>query len=93
LDRGLRVQEVLKQAQYAPVPLEDQVMVFFAVTNGFLDDVDLDKVKDFEEGFVRYMRDSHPELTQTLATGAKLDEQAQEALSQAIRDYKATVAY
>jgi F-type H+-transporting ATPase subunit alpha len=93
LDRGLRVQEVLKQVQYAPVPMEDQVMIFFAVTNGFLDDVELAKVKDFEVAFLRYMRDSHPELTQTVAGGAKLDEETQEALSQAIRDFKGAVAY
>jgi F-type H+-transporting ATPase subunit alpha len=93
LDRGLRVQEVLKQVQYAPVPMEDQVMIFFAVTNGFLDDVELGKAKDFEVAFLRYMRDSHPELTQTVAGGARLDEETQEALSQAIRDFKGAVAY
>ncbi len=93
LDRGLRVQEVLKQGQYDPVPLADQVLIFFAVTNGFLDDVELRKVSDFEQAFVRYMRDSHPELYQTIATGARMDDETQEALRQAIRDFKATVAY
>jgi F-type H+-transporting ATPase subunit alpha len=93
LDRGVRVQEVLKQAQYAPVPLADQVMIFFAVTNGYLDDVDLRKVKDFEQAFLRYMADSHPELVQTVAMGAKLSNETQEALGQAIRDFKRTQAY
>jgi F-type H+-transporting ATPase subunit alpha len=93
LDRGLRVQEVLKQPQYAPVPLADQVLLFFAVTNGFLDDVELRKVKDFEVAIRRYLADSHPQLVQTLASGARLSEEAQEALGQAIRDFKATVAY
>jgi F-type H+-transporting ATPase subunit alpha len=69
LEQGLRVQEVLKQAQYMPVPLADQVMMFFAVTNGFLDDVEVRRVNDFEEAFLRYMRDSHPTLVQTIATG------------------------
>jgi F-type H+-transporting ATPase subunit alpha len=89
----VRVQEVLKQAQYAPVPLADQVMIFFAVTNGYLDDVDLRKVKDFEQAFLRYMADSHPELVQTVAMGAKLSNETQEALGQAIRDFKRTQAY
>jgi F-type H+-transporting ATPase subunit alpha len=93
LDRGLRVQEVLKQGQYSPVPLADQVMLFFAVTKGFLDDVDLDKVTDFETSFLRYMKDGHPNLVQTIATGAKMSEETQEALGQAIEDFKATVAY
>jgi F-type H+-transporting ATPase subunit alpha len=93
LDQGLRVQEVLKQGQYAPVRLVDQIMLFYAVTNGFLDDVELGKVGDFESAFGRYMRDSHPELTQTVATGEKMDDETQESLSQAIRDFKATVTY
>ena len=43
--------------------------------------------------FVRYMKDSHPDLVQTIATGAKMNDETQEALRQAIRDFKATVAY
>ncbi len=93
LDRGLRVQEVLKQGQYAPVPLADQVIMFYAVTNGFLDDVELRKVRDFEAAFLRFVKDSHPELIQTIATGAKLSEETEKTLAQAIRDFKATVAY
>jgi F-type H+-transporting ATPase subunit alpha len=93
LDRGLRVQEVLKQRQYAPMPLADQVMILFAVTNGFLDDVELGKVGAFEEAFHRAMRDSQPQLVQTLATGAKLGDEVQAALGQAIQDFKATSAY
>jgi F-type H+-transporting ATPase subunit alpha len=93
LDRGLRVQEVLKQGQYAPVTLEDQVMVFYAVTNGFLDDVELRKVGDFEDALLRYMSDSHPALVQTVASGVRMGEETQEALNQAIQDFKSTGAY
>ncbi len=93
LDRGLRVQETLKQGQYTPVPLVDQVLVFFAVTNGFLDDIEIRRVGDFEQTFVRYMKDSHPDLVQTIVTGARLDDDTQEALKQAIRDFKTTAAY
>ncbi|MGD9047743.1 MAG: F0F1 ATP synthase subunit alpha, partial [Anaerolineae bacterium] len=93
LDQGLRVQEVLKQGQYSPVQLADQILIFFAVTNGFLDDVELRKVRDFETAFLRYMKDSHPSLVQTVAGGAKMSEETQEALKQAIQDFKGTVAY
>ena len=93
LDRGLRVQEVLKQGQYSPVPLVDQIMVFFAVTNGYLDDVAIGKVSDFEKAFVRYMKDGHPALVQTIATGRKMDDETQQALRQAIQDFKATAAF
>jgi F-type H+-transporting ATPase subunit alpha len=93
LDRGLRVQEVLKQGQYDPVPLADQIMIFFAVTNGFLDDVEIRKVRDFETASLRYMKDGHPDLVQTIASGARMSDETQEALRQAIRDFKATAAY
>jgi F-type H+-transporting ATPase subunit alpha len=93
LDRGLRVQEVLKQKQYSPMPLADQILIFFAVTNGFLDDVELGKVEGFEATLLRYMKDTHPDLYQTVSTGARLSDEGQEALRQAIRDFKATVAY
>jgi F-type H+-transporting ATPase subunit alpha len=93
LDRGLRIQEALKQKQYSPMPLPDQIKIFFAVTNGFLDGVELRKVGDFEEGFLRYVKDSHPEVVQAVATGAKLAEDTQTALGQALRDFTATLAY
>jgi F-type H+-transporting ATPase subunit alpha len=93
LDRGLRVQEVLKQGQYAPVPLADQIIVFYAVTNGFLDDVEIRKVKDFVDSLLRYMRNSQPALVQTIATGERLSEETQAELNQAIEDFRATVAY
>ncbi len=93
LDQGLRVQEVLKQGQYAPVELVDQIMVFFAVNNGFLDDVELRNIADFERTFTRYMRDSHPELRQIVATGAKMSDETQDKLGQAIRDFKSAVTY
>jgi F-type H+/Na+-transporting ATPase subunit alpha len=93
LDRGLRVQEVLKQGQYSPVPLADQIIIFYAVTNGFLDDVEIRRVSDFEQALLRYMKDSQPALVQTIATGKKLAEETQAELNQAIEDFKATAAY
>jgi len=93
LDRGLRVQEVLKQGQYSPVPLADQVIIFYAVTNGFLDDVEIRKVRGFEQALLRYMKDGQPALVQTIATGKKLTEETQAELNQAIEDFKATAAY
>jgi F-type H+-transporting ATPase subunit alpha len=93
LDRGLRVQEVLKQGQYSPVPLADQIIIFFAVTNGLLDDIEIRKVSDFEEALLRYMKDSQPALVQTIATGEKLTEETQAELTQAVEDFKATAAY
>ncbi|HSR33356.1 MAG TPA: F0F1 ATP synthase subunit alpha, partial [Anaerolineae bacterium] len=87
LDRGLRVQEVLKQGQYAPVPLGDQIIMFFAVTNGFLDDVEIRKVGDFEQAFLRFAKDGYPDLVQQIASGARMEEDTQAALKQAIQDF------
>ncbi|MDD3827212.1 MAG: F0F1 ATP synthase subunit alpha [Anaerolineae bacterium] len=93
LDRGLRVQEVLKQPQYTPMSLADQVLVLYAVTNGFLDDVELRQIKSFEQAFLGYMRDSQPGLLQDVQAGARLDEEKTAALNQAIRDFKSRAAY
>ncbi len=59
LERGQRITEVLKQPQYQPMPLRQQVEILYAVVNGFLDDVPVDKVRDFEVAFHRFMESSH----------------------------------
>jgi F-type H+-transporting ATPase subunit alpha len=93
LDQGLRVQEVLKQGQYAPVSLTDQIIMFYAVTNGLLDEVEISKISDFEAAFLPWVHDRHPDLVQTIDTGAKMDDETQAKLTQAIRDFASTVAY
>jgi F-type H+-transporting ATPase subunit alpha len=93
LDRGLRVQEVLKQGQYAPVPLVDQIIMFFAVTNGLLDDVEIRKVGDFERALLRFIKDGYPDLVQKIASGARMDEDMQASLKQVVQDFKSAVAY
>jgi F-type H+-transporting ATPase subunit alpha len=93
LDRGLRAQEVLKQRQYEPMALADQILILFAAINGLVDDVALRKVRDFEVAFLRHVKNSHPALFQTIATGDRLSDETQAALKQAIQDFKATAAY
>src|SRR5919201_412344 len=55
LDRGARVVEVLKQPQYEPMPVEQQVMIIYAVTNGFLDDVAVERIRERERDFHAFM--------------------------------------
>src|SRR5512136_2145665 len=62
LDRGQRFTEILKQPQYQPLSMEKQVLVFYAVTNNYLDKVPLDKVRVWEDGFLRYMDAAHPNI-------------------------------
>jgi len=90
IDRGMRLQEILKQPQYQPVPLAHQVMILYAATNGFLDDVPVEKVSEWEKAFYNYMDSTHPELIQVIGTGKKMDEGTIAALEQAIKDFKQT---
>ena len=92
LERGLRVQEVLKQTQFNPVPLEKQVMIIWAVTNGVLDDVPVNKVQQWEAEFHRYMDMSHPEIGQTIARDKVLSDETVEALRTAAETFKQTVS-
>src|SRR5437762_1267687 len=66
IDRGQRLTEILKQPQYRPVPVEKQVMIIFAATNGYLDSTPVDKVGEWEAAFYRYMDANHPEIGQEI---------------------------
>ena len=93
IDRGQRVTEVLKQPQYEPVPLEKQVMIIFAVTNGFMDDVPLEKIRPFEVAFNRFMDSSHPEVGETIAKDKVLKDETIQALRAALEEFKRTTTY
>jgi F-type H+-transporting ATPase subunit alpha len=88
LERGQRIQEVLKQNQFVPVPLEKQVMILFAVINGYMDDVPLDKVSAFEEDFHRFMETNYAELGKTIIDTKELGEQSEEILKKALPEFK-----
>ncbi len=91
LERGQRVTELLKQGQYAPMEVIDQVCVIFAGTVGLLDDVPLPDVARFEQEMLDYLRDSHPELIGGIRSSADLDDDGEAALRAAIEDFKANV--
>ena len=91
LERGQRVTELLKQGQYAPMEVIDQVCVIFAGTVGLLDDVPLPDVARFEQEMLDYLRDSHPELIGGIRSSFDLDDDAEAALRAAIEDFKANV--
>jgi len=93
LARGARVVEVLKQPQYQPMPVERQVMVIFAVTNGFLDDVAPEHIKAWEQGFLDFMTAQHPELGQEIRTRKVLADELAARLRAAIEEYKKIAAH
>ncbi len=66
LDLGSRLQEALKQPQYQPIPLEDQVALLYAANNGFLDDVAVSKVGQWKQDFWQFLHTAHPELGQAI---------------------------
>jgi len=89
LARGERVVEVLKQPQYRPMPVEQQVMIIYAVTNGFLDDVEVDTIREWEAGLHEFMAAQHPEIGKAIQTQKALPEDLQTKLRAAIEEYKA----
>ena len=93
LERGQRITEILKQPQYTPVPLEDQVVIMYAVINGYLDDIPMDKVKSFESSLLQFIHFSHPQVTTNIAETKELDQETEEALKQAISEAKKIGSY
>ncbi|MFP5351150.1 MAG: F0F1 ATP synthase subunit alpha [Actinomycetota bacterium] len=92
LDRGARVVEVLKQKQYTPYPVEDQVISIWAVTNGFMDDVPLDRVNDFERELIEQVKSRHSAIGQQIVETGKLDEDLEGKLRSAVEDFKSSWA-
>jgi F-type H+/Na+-transporting ATPase subunit alpha len=88
LARGERVVEVLKQPQYQPMPVEQQVMIIFAVTGGLLDDVAVEAIRDWERGFRDYMAAEHPEIGEEIRTRKVLNDELSARLRAAIGAYK-----
>ena len=93
LERGQRITEVLKQLQYQPMSLEKQVAIMYAVINGYMDEVPVDKVKDFEEAFHRYMESAHTDLLRSILEKRELDGELTESLVSAIEEFRRTVPY
>jgi F-type H+-transporting ATPase subunit alpha len=93
LARGQRLTELLKQPQYAPVPLDEQVIAIYAVTNGLADDVPVDKIREFEIGLLQFVRTIHPDVGQAIMTTRDLTDSTKQALEAAIREYKQTARF
>jgi F-type H+/Na+-transporting ATPase subunit alpha len=93
LERGARITEVFKQIQGHPLSVEQQVCVLYAVINGFLDDVPVEKVKPFEHALFRSLVDTHPEILSAIRTEKALSDATTQALRAAIADFKVSVPY
>jgi F-type H+/Na+-transporting ATPase subunit alpha len=92
LARGQRLRELLKQSQYSPIPVEEQVAVIYAGTNGYLDDIDVDKVTAFIAGMRDYLKNSQPKFGELVRSEKKMGDEAEGILKSAIADFKKTFA-
>ncbi|MDP7415342.1 MAG: F0F1 ATP synthase subunit alpha [Dehalococcoidales bacterium] len=88
LDRGQRITEVLKQAQFVPMAMAAQVMVLYAAINGYLDDVALDKVAIFENEFHRFMETTYHEIGEAVTKTKEISAETEAALKKAILEFK-----
>ncbi len=90
LNRGRRMQEILKQAQYSPASLEHQVIVLFAGTQGFADEVPVEKMGRWEVDLLKYMDASHPEVGKGIAENKRITDDNEKKLRDALSAFKAT---
>jgi F-type H+-transporting ATPase subunit alpha len=88
LDHGRVLMEILKQRQYQPLSLENQVMIMYAAVNNYLDDIKLESLNSFEQQFYMYMEDHFPKVGQTIAKTEDLDEETEKQLIQGIEEFK-----
>ena len=93
LERGRRITEILKQSQYSPASLGKEVMILYAVTNGYLDDVPVTECVAWEAGFCRFADTSHPELEKRINGEKEISPETEEALRSVILQFKAGSSY
>ena len=90
LDRGARMVETLKQPQYSPMAVEDQVVIIYVSTNGHLDDVPSNHVVKFESDFLKFMRSNYAEVSKAIREKKAIDNEIETSLQKAIKEFKGT---
>ncbi|MGH7235933.1 MAG: F0F1 ATP synthase subunit alpha [Nitrospiraceae bacterium] len=93
LSRGVRMVELLKQGQYKPMPVADQVISIYAGVNGFLDDVRISQIRQFEEDLLRYVAQHHPQIRKDITTKGKIDDAFATELKTIITTFKQKMGY
>ena len=88
LNRGTKLTELLKQDQYSPMTVAEQVISVFAGVKGYLDDVDLGKIKGFEKDIIEKIKNDKPDIIEAIQSSGKLDEDTENQLKQVIEEYK-----
>ncbi|HEX6493062.1 MAG TPA: F0F1 ATP synthase subunit alpha, partial [Candidatus Dormibacteraeota bacterium] len=88
LERGQRMTELLKQPQYEPMSFAKQVIAIFAGARGFLDDVAIDRISEFERSLLRFMDQNHPQIEKDIAEQGRITDETDKALREAVDDFK-----
>jgi F-type H+-transporting ATPase subunit alpha len=88
LTRGSRMVEILKQGQYSPVPVEKQIMILYAGTEGILDDIPLDQCRAFEDGLFKFVENAHPGMLSTIRERKALDDTLKGQMTAALGEFK-----
>ena len=92
LNRGARLTELLKQGQFSPMKTEDQVVSIYAGVNGYLDPLPVNKVKPFEEGLLRFVRDKHPEILEAIRSEKAISDTTMPKLKAAVEAFAKSFA-
>ncbi len=93
IERGKRLVEVLKQDQYSPLGVEQQVMIIFTVINGYMDDVPVEKIRAFEAQFHNYMRTQKAKVGEAILADKEIKDETQKALRAAIEEFKKSTVF
>lgn len=88
LERGKRAVEVLKQPQYSPMPVEHQVVVLYALTKGYMDDIAVERIKEFEEGLIAYTMNNAKHFYKEISEKKMWEDKGEEELKKAIEEFK-----
>ena len=93
LARGERTVEVLKQGQYAPMDVEEQVLILYALTNGFLDDVEINNIAMFEKKYIEFLHNDYPEIISEIRTTKDIGSSLEEKMMKATMQFKKTFIF
>ena len=93
LARGARMVELLKQEQYKPIPVADQVLAIVTGVNGFLDDVPVKKIREFEQGLLGFIKEKHPAVREDVVAKKKIDDELNARLQEIITEFKKSKGY
>ncbi len=92
LERGARTVEVLKQGQYEPMAVEQQVMILYAVANGYIDDIEISKIREWEKGFHEFMAAQFPQVGERIRTEKAMSKETEADFKRGLDEYKKSAA-